>query len=190
MPLHVEYRSGVARGEICRCRGNHVGGVESEHEALRDLAVYERSDLRNNLLYKLLLRPAVGLSLAPYRQHEVAFEQCRVFRERLRPSVPLHVDELVREVLVGAFLVGISPYRMAIRRRGLHRHLAVKQCGECHVRIEVCDCAHSITPPTYADTSPIGFNPAIMSLIAASLIVEKKFRPRSSSLGEPCMSIR
>lgn len=144
MPLHVEYRGGVARSEICRCRGNHVGGVEAEHEALRDLAVNERSDLRDNLLDELLLRPAVGLCLAPYRQQEVASEKCRVFRERLRPSVPLHVDELVREVLVGAFLVGISPYRMALRRRGLHRHLAVKQSGQCHVRIEVCDCTHSI----------------------------------------------
>lgn len=143
MPLHVEYRGGVASSEICRCRGNHVGGVESEHEALRYLAVNERSDLRDNLLHQLLLRPTVGLSLAPYRQHEVAFEQCWVFRERLRPSVPLHVDELVRKVLVGAFLVGISPYRMAFRRRGLHAHLAVKQSGECHVRIEVCDCVHS-----------------------------------------------
>lgn len=139
MPLHVEYRGGVAGSEICRCRGNHVGGVESEHEALRDLTVYERSDLRDNLLYQLLLRPAVGLSLAPYRQHEVAFEQCRVFRERLRPAVPLHVDELVREVLVGTFLVAVRPYRMALRRRGLHRHLAVKQSGECRVRVEVCD---------------------------------------------------
>lgn len=190
MPLHVEYRSGVARSEICRCRGNHVGGVEAEHKALRHLAVYERSDLRDNLPYELLLRPAVRLSLAPYRQQEVAFEQCRVFRERLRPSVPLHVDKLVREVLVGAFLVGVGAYRVALRRRGLQAHLTVKQCGECHVRIEVCDWVHSITPPTCADTSPIGFNPAIMSLIAASLIVEKKFRPRSSSLGEPCMSIR
>lgn len=126
MPPHVEYRGGVARSEICRCRGNHVGGVESEHETLRDLAVNERSDLRDNLLDELLLRPAVRLSLAPYRQHKVAFEKCRVFRERLRSSVPLHIDELVREILVGAFLVGVSPYRMALRRRGLHRHLAVK----------------------------------------------------------------
>lgn len=139
MPFHVEYRGGVARSEICRCRGNHVGRVEAEHEALRDLAVYERSDLRDNLLDELLLRPAVRLSLAPYRQHEVAFEKCRVFRERLRPSVPLHVDELVREILVGAFLVGISPYRVALRRRGLHAHLTVKQSGECHVRGKVCD---------------------------------------------------
>lgn len=139
MPLHVEYRDGVAGSEICRCRGNHVCGVEGEHEPLRHFAVYERSDLRHNLLDELLLRPAVRLSLAPYRQHKVAFEQCRVFRERLRPAVPLHVDELVREVLVGAFLVGISPYRMALCRRGLHRHLAVKQSGEYHVRIEVCD---------------------------------------------------
>lgn len=144
MPLHVEYRSGVARSEICRCRGNHVGGVEAEHESLRGLAVYERSDLRDNLSDELLLRPAVGLCLAPYRQHEVAFEKCRVFRERLRPAVPLHVDELVREILVGTFLVGVGAYRMALRRRGLHRHLAVKQSGECHVRIEVCDCVHSI----------------------------------------------
>lgn len=139
MPLHVEYRGGIARSEICRCRGNHVGRVEAEHEALRDLAVNERSNLRDNLLDELLLRPAVRLSLAPYRQHEVASEKCRVFRERLRPAVPLHVDELVREVLVGTFLVGISPYRMALCRRGLHAHLAVKQSGECHVRIEVCD---------------------------------------------------
>lgn len=139
MPLHVEYRCGVARSEICRCRGNHVCGVESEHEPLRHLVVYERSDLRDNLPDELLFRPAIGLSLAPYRQHNVAFEKCRVFRERLRPSVPLHVDELVREVLVGAFLVGVSPYRVAIRRRGLHRHLAVKQSSKCHVRIEVCD---------------------------------------------------
>lgn len=69
MPLHVEYRSGVAGREICRCRGNHVFRVEAEHEALRDLAVNERSDLRDNLLDELLLRPAVRLSLAPYRQH-------------------------------------------------------------------------------------------------------------------------
>lgn len=126
MPLHVEYRGGVARSEICRCRCNHVSGVESEHEALRDLAVYERSDLRNNLLYQLLLRPAVGLRLAPYRQHEVAFEKCRVFRERLRPSVPLHVDKLVREILVGTLLVAVSPYRMACRRRGPHLDFVVK----------------------------------------------------------------
>lgn len=139
MPLHVEYRGGVARSEIRRCRGNHVGGVESEHEPLRNLAVNERSDLRNNLLHEFLLRPAVRLSLAPYRQHKVASEKCRVFRERLRPAVPLHVDELVREILVGAFLVGVSPYRMALRRRGLHAHLAVKQSCECHVRVEVCD---------------------------------------------------
>lgn len=139
MPLHVEYRSGVAGSEICRCRGNHVGGVESEHEAMRGLAVNERSDLRHNLLHELLLRPAVRLSLAPYRQHEVASEKCRVFRERLRPSVPLHVDKLVREILVWAFLVGVSPYRMALRRRGLHAHLTVKQSGERHVRVEVCD---------------------------------------------------
>lgn len=139
MPLHVEYRRRVARCEICCCRGNHVGGVETEHEALRDLAVNERSDLRDNLLYELLLRPAVGLSLAPYRQQEIAFEKCRVFRERLRTSVPLHVDELVRKVLVGAFLVAVSPYRMALCRRGLHRHLAVKQSGECYVGVEVCD---------------------------------------------------
>lgn len=111
MPLHVENRGGVARSEICRCRGNHVGGVESEHESLRHLAVYERSYLRDNLLYKLLLRPAVGLSLAPYRQHEVASEKCRIFRKRLRPAIPLHVDELVRKVLVWAFLVGVSAYR-------------------------------------------------------------------------------
>ncbi len=139
MPLHVEYRGGVAGSEICRCRGNHVGRVEAEHEALRDLTVYERSDLRDNLLHELLLRSAVGLSLAPYRQHEVASEKCRVFRERLRTAVPLHVDELVREVLVGAFLVCIGAYRVALRRRGLHAHLAVKQSGECHVGIEVCD---------------------------------------------------
>lgn len=139
MPLHVEYRGGVARGEICRCRGNHVGRVEAEHEALRDLTVHERSDLRNNLLHQFLLRPAIRLSLAPYRQQEVAFEKYRVFRERLRPSVPLHVDKLVREVLVGAFLIGVSPYRVALRRRGLHRYLAVKQSRECYVRIEVCD---------------------------------------------------
>lgn len=144
MPLHVENCGGVARSEICRCRGNHVGRVEDEHESLRGLAVNERSDLRHNLLNELLLRPAVGLSLAPYRQHEVTSEKCRVFRERLRPAVPLHVDELVRKVLVGAFLVGVGAYRMAFRRRGLHAHLAVKQSGECHVRIEVCDCAHSI----------------------------------------------
>lgn len=144
MPLHVEYRGGVARSEICRCRCNHVSRVESEHEALRDLAVNERSDLRDNLLDELLLRPTVRLCLAPYRQHEVAFEKCRVFRERLRPSVPLHVDELVREVLVGAFLVGVGAYRMALCRRGLHRNLAVKQSRECYVRIEVCDCTHSI----------------------------------------------
>lgn len=144
MPLHVENRGGVARSEICRCRGNHVCRVEAEHESLRDLAVNERSDLRDNLLDELLLRPAVRLSLAPYRQHEVAFEQCRVFCERLRPAVPLHVDELVREVLVWAFLIGVGAYRMALRRRGLHRHLAVKQSGQCHVRIEVCDWVHSI----------------------------------------------
>lgn len=139
MPLHIENRGGVARSEICRRRGDHVCGVEAEHEALRHLAVNERSDLRDNLLHELLLRPAVGLGLAPYRQQKVASEKCRVFRERLRPSVPLHVDELIREVLVGAFLVGVCAYRMALRRRGLHRHLAVKQSGECHVRIEVCD---------------------------------------------------
>lgn len=139
MPLHVENRGGVAGSEICRCRGNHVRGVEAEHEALRHFAVYERSDLRDNLLHELLLRPAVRLSLAPYRQQEIAFEKCRVFRERLRTSVPLHVDELVREVLVGAFLVAVSPYRMAVRLRGLYAHLAVKQSGECHVGIEVCD---------------------------------------------------
>lgn len=139
MPLHVEYRGGVAGSEICRCRGNHVCGVEAEHESLRHLAVNERSDLRDNLLDELLLRPAVGLSLAPYRQHEVASEKRRVFRERLRTAVPLYVDELVREVLVGAFLVSVGPYRMALRRRGLHRHLAVKQSGERHVRVEVCD---------------------------------------------------
>lgn len=139
MPLHVENRCGVAGSEICRCRGNHLRRVEAEHEALRDLAVYERSDLRDNLLHELLLRPAVGLSLAPYRQHEVASEKCRVFRERLRPSVPLHVDELVRKVLVGAFLVGVGAYRMALRRRGLHRHLAVKQSGQYCIGVEVCD---------------------------------------------------
>ena len=109
MPLHVEYRGGVARSEICRCRCNHVSGVESEHEALRDLAVNERSNLRDNLLHELLLRPAVGLSLAPYRQQEIAFEKCRVFRKRLRSAVPLHVDELVREILVGTLLVAVSP---------------------------------------------------------------------------------
>lgn len=143
MPLHIQYSGRVAGSEICRCRGNHVGRVKSEHEALRHLAVNERRDLRDNLLHELLFRPAVRLSLAPYRQYEVAFEQRRAFRERPRPAVPLHVDELVREVLVWAFLVSISPYRMALRRRGLHAHLAVKQSGECHVRIEVCDCAHS-----------------------------------------------
>lgn len=143
MPLHIENRGGVARSEICRRRGDHVCGVEAEHEALRHLAVNERSDLRDNLLHELLLRPAVGLGLAPYRQQKVASEKCRVFRERLRPSVPLHVDELVSEVLVRAFLVAISPYRVALRRRGLHAYLAVKQCRECNIRIEVCDCAHS-----------------------------------------------
>ncbi len=144
MPLHVENCGGVARSEICCCRGNHVCGVEAEHEALRDLAMNERNYLRHNLLDEFLLRPAVRLRLAPYRQHKVAFEKCRVFRERLRSSVPLHVDELVREVLVWAFLIAVSSYRVALRRRGLHRHLAVKQSGECHVRIEVCDCVHSI----------------------------------------------
>ena len=139
MPLHVEYRGGVAGSEICRCRCNHVGGVEAEHEALRDLAVNERSDLRNNLLYQLLLRPAVGLRLAPYRQHEVAFEKRRFFRERLRPSVPLHVDKLVREILVGTLLVAVSPYRVALRRRGLHLDFVVKEFGENCIRIEVCD---------------------------------------------------
>lgn len=144
MPLHVEYRGGVAGSEICRCRGNHVGGVEAEHEALRDLAVYERSDLRDNLLHELLLRPAVRLSLAPYRQHKVASEQRRVFRKASRRAVPLHVDELVREILVGAFLVAVSAYRVALRRRGLHRNLAVKQGGKRNVGVEVCDCTHSI----------------------------------------------
>lgn len=144
MPLHVEYRGGIAGSEICRCRGNHVRGVEAEHEALRDLAVYERSDLRDNLLHELLLRPAVRLSLTPYRQHEVAFEQCRVFRERLCPAVPLHVDEFVSEVLVGAFLVCVGAYRVALRRRGPHRYLAVKQSGQRRVGIEVCDCTHAV----------------------------------------------
>ena len=183
MPLHVEYRSGVARGEICRCRGNHVSGVESEHESLRDLAVYERGDLRHNLLDELLLRPAVGLRLAQYRQHEVAFEKCRVFRERLRPSVPLHVDELVREVLVWAFLVGISAYRMALRRRGLHAHLAVKQSRECYVRIEVCDWVHRCAGVAVTSTFGIALKPARMSLTAVPRMVLKKSCPRPS--GEP-----
>ena len=178
MPLHVEYRGGIAGSEICRCRGNHVRGVEAEHEALRDLAVYERSDLRHNLLHELLLRPAVRLSLTPYRQHEVAFEQCRVFRERLCPAVPLHVDELVREILVGAFLVGISPYRVALRRRGLHRNLAVKQSGECYVRIEVCDCTH---------TAVIGLSPEITSLSKVCFNASKNPAPRP--IFEPCVLI-
>ena len=183
MPLHVEYRGGVACSEICRCRCNHVSGVESEHEALRNLAVYERSDLRNNLLYQLLLRPAVGLSLAPYRQHEVAFEKRRVFRERLRPSVPLHVDKLVREILVGTLLVAVSPYRVALRRRGLHAHLAVKQSGKCHVGIEVCDCAHSIVGVAFTSAFGIALRPARMSLTAVPRMVLKKSCPRPS--GEP-----
>lgn len=187
MPLHIEYRGGVARNEICRCRGNHVCGVESEHEALRDLAVYERSDLSHNLLYELLLRPAVGLCLAPYRQHKVAFEKCWVFRERLRTSVPLHVDELVREILVWAFLVGVGAYRMALRRRGLHAHLAVKQSGECHVRIEVCDCAHSIVDVAVTSAFGIALRPARMSLTAVPRMVLKKSCPRPS--GEPCASM-
>lgn len=187
MPLHVENRSGVAHSEICRCRGNHVGGVESEHEALRDLAVNERSDLRDNLLDELLLRPAVGLSLAPYRQHEVASEKCRVFRERLRPSVPLHVDELVREVLVGAFLIGVGAYRVALRRRGLHAHLAVKQSGKRHVRIEVCDCTHSIVGVAVTSAFGIALRPARMSLTAVPRMVLKKSCPRPS--GEPCASM-
>lgn len=139
MPLHVENGGGVAGSEVCRCRGNHVVGVEAKHEALRDLTVYKRSDLRDDLIHELLLRPAVGLRLAPYRQHEVSSEQHRFFRDRQRTTVPLHVDELVREVLVWAFLVGVGAYRMALRRRGLHAHLAVKQSGECHVRVEACD---------------------------------------------------
>lgn len=183
MPLHVEYRGGVAGSEICRYRGNHVGGVEAEHEALRDLAVNERSDLRNNLLYQLLLRPAVGLRLAPYRQHEVAFEKRRVFRERLRHSVPLHVDKLVREILVWAFLVGISAYRMALRRRGLHRNLAVKQSGKCNVGIEVCDCTHSIVGVAVTFAFGIALRPARMSLTAVPRMVLKKSCPRPS--GEP-----
>lgn len=187
MPLHVEYRSGVARGEICRCRGNHVGGVESEHEALRDLAVYERSDLRNNLLYQLLLRPVVGLRLAPYRQHEVASEKCRIFRERLRPAVPLHVYELVREILVGAILVAVGAYRVALRRRGLHRHLAVKQSRECYVRIEVCDWVHSIVGVAVTSALGIALRPARMSLTAVPRMVLKKSCPRP--LGEPCASM-
>lgn len=187
MPLHVQYRGGVAGSEICRCRGNHVGRVEAEHESLRDLAVNERSDLRDNLLDELLLRPAVRLSLAPYRQHKVAFEKCRVFCERLRPAVPLNVDMLVREVLVGAFLVGVSPYRMALRRRGLHRHLAVKQSGECHVRIEGCDCGHSIVGVAVTSTFGIALRPARMSLTAVPRMVLKKSCPRPR--GEPCASM-
>lgn len=182
MPLHVEYRGGVARSGVCRCRGNHVGWVEAEHESLRDLAVYERSDLRHNLLDELLLRPAVRLSLAPYRQHEIAFEKCRVFRERLRTAIPLHVDGLVREILVGTLLVGVSPYRMACRRRGLHRHLAVKQSGECHVRIEVCDCTHSIVGVAVT-LSAIGRSPARISLTVVLAMRSKKFCPLPS--GEP-----
>lgn len=183
MPLHVEYCGGVAGSEVCRCRGNHVGGVEAEHEALRDFAVNERSDLRDNLLHEFLLRPAVRLSLAPYRQHKVASEKCRVFRERLRPAVPLHVDELVRKVLVGAFLVGISSYSMALRRRGLHAHLAVKQSGECRVRVEVCDCAHSIVGVAVTSAFGIALRPARMSLTAVPRMVLKKSCPRPS--GEP-----
>lgn len=187
MPLHVENCGGVARSEICRCRGNHVGGGEAEHEALRGLAVNERSDLRHNLLDELLLRPSVRLCLAPYRQHEVAFEKCRVFRERLRPSVPLHVDKLVRKVLVWAFLVGISPYRMAFRRRGLHRHIAVKQSGQRHVRIEVCDWVHSIVGVAVTSTFGIALRPARMSLTAVPRMVLKKSCPRP--FGEPCASM-
>lgn len=183
MPLHVENRGGVARSEICRCRGNHVCGVEAEHEALRDFAVYERSDLRDDLLHELLLRPAVGLSLAPYRQYEVAFEQRRVFRERPRPAVPLHVDELVRKVLVGAFLVGIGAYRMALRRRGLHAHLAVKQSGQYRVGIEVCDCTHNCAGVAVTSTFGIALKPARMSLTAVPRMVLKKSCPRPS--GEP-----
>lgn len=183
MPLHVEYRGGVARSEICRCRGNHVGRVESEHETLRDLTVNDRSDLRHNLLDELLLRPAVGLRLAPYRQHEVSSEQRRFFRDRPRPAVPLHVDKLVREVLVGAFFVGIGAYRVAIRRRGLHSHLAVKQCGECHVRIEVCDWVHSIVGVAVTSTFGIALRPARMSLTAVPRMVLKKSCPRP--FGEP-----
>lgn len=143
MPLHVENRGGVARSEICRCRGNHVGGVEAEHEALRDFAVYERSDLREYLPYELLLRPAVRLSLAPYRQQEVASEQCRVFRERLRPAVPLHVNELVADALVGSFLVAVSPYLVTLRRRGLHLNFIVKESCKYCIGIEVCYRVHS-----------------------------------------------
>lgn len=183
MPLHVEYRGGVARSEICRCRGNHLRRIEAEHEALRHLAVNERSYLREYLFHELLFRPAVRLSLAPYRQHEVASEKCRVFRERLRPAVPLHVDELVREILVGAFLVGISPYRVALRRRGLHVHLAVKQSGECRVGIEVCDCTHSIVGVAVTFAFGIALRPARMSLTAVPRMVLKKFCPRPS--GEP-----
>lgn len=180
MPLHVEYRSGVAGSEICRCRGNHIGGVEAEHEALRDLAVYERSDLRDNLFHELLLRPAVGLSLAPYRQQEIAFEKCRVFRERLRPAVPLHVDELVREVLVGAFLVAVSPYRVALRRRGLYAHLAVKQRGKHRVRIEVCKLNHEAI-------ALIGCKPVITFWKSTSPSPSKNPTPRPRF--EPCVLI-
>lgn len=187
MPLHVEYRGGVARSEICRCRCNHVSGVESEHDALRDLAVYERSDLRNNLLYQLLLRPAVGLRLAPYRQHEVAFEKRRVFRERLRPSVPLHVDKLVREILVGTLLVAVSPYGMTCRFRGLHAHLAVKQSGQYCIGIEVCDWVHSIVGVAVTSAPGIALRPARMSLTAVPRMVLKKSCPRPS--GEPCASM-
>lgn len=182
MPLHVEYRGGVARSEVCRCRGNHVGGVESKHESLRDLAVYERSDLRDNLLDELLLRPAVGLRLAPYHECDIAPEQSERVCERPRTSVPLHVDELVRKVLVGAFLVGVSAYRVAIRRRGMHTHLAVKQSGECHVRIEVCDWVHSIVGVAVT-LSAIGRSPARISLTVVLAIRSKKFCPLPS--GEP-----
>ena len=177
MPLHVEYRSGVARSKICRCRGYHVGGVESEHEALRGLAVNERSDLRDDLLHELLLRPAVGLRLAPYRQHEVSSEQRRFFRDCPRTTVPLHVDELVREVLVGAFLVGVGAYRVALRRRGLHRHFSVKQSGKRHIRGEVCDCTHSCAGVAVT-LSAIGRSPASISLTDRLTILSKKPLPR------------
>lgn len=99
MPLHVEYRSGVARSEICRCRGNHVCGVEAEHEALRDLAVYERSDLRKQFPHtpsidRLPVASAVEQLAADY-QHEVAFEKRRVFGKRLCSAVPRQAQKLV-----------------------------------------------------------------------------------------------